>query len=114
FREAGCGYRAAYLSAAAREVAEGRLDLEALKAAPVREARLRLLEVPGVGPKVADCVLLYGLGKAERCPEDVWMKRVLAALGGEMPRCVMEEAGIAQQYLFYYARNFPQKFKTPR
>lgn len=114
FREAGCGYRAAYLSAAAREVAEGRLDLEALKAAPVREARLRLLEVPGVGPKVADCVLLYGLGKAERCPEDIWMKRVLAALGGEMPRCVMEEAGIAQQYLFYYARNFPQKFKTPR
>ncbi len=112
FREAGCGYRAAYLSAAAREVAEGGLDLEALKAAPVREARLRLLEVPGVGPKVADCVLLYGLGKAERCPEDVWMKRVLAALGGEMPGCAAGEAGIAQQYLFYYARNFPQKFKA--
>ncbi|HPR40683.1 MAG TPA: hypothetical protein PKV62_06715, partial [Oscillospiraceae bacterium] len=74
----------------------------------------RLLKVLGVGPKVADCILLYGLGKTECCPEDVWMKRVLAALGGEMPGCTAGEAGIAQQYLFYYARKFPKKFQALR
>jgi len=114
FREMGCGYRAEYLSSAAREVVRGDLDLEALRVVSVCEARHRLLQVFGVGPKVADCILLYGLGKTECCPEDVWMKRVLAALGGEMPGCAEKEAGIAQQYLFYYARNFPQKFRAPR
>ena len=110
FAKLGCGYRAEYISAAAKEVFEGTLDLEALMTAPLDEARERLLKVHGVGPKVADCVLLYGLGRAERCPADVWMKRVIAALGGEMPACVTEYAGIAQQFLFHYARNFPEKF----
>lgn len=110
FAELGCGYRAAYLKNAAAEVAEGRLDLEALKSAPLNEARERLLNVLGIGPKVADCVLLYGLGRVERCPADVWMKRVLCALGGEMPGCVTNYAGIAQQFLFHYARNYPEKF----
>ena len=112
FRKMGCGYRAAYLSSAAREVARGELNLEELRSVSVCGARDRLLQVFGVGPKVADCILLYGLGKTECCPEDVWMKRVLAALGGELPGCAVNEAGIAQQYLFYYARNFPQKFRA--
>ena len=110
FTKLGCGYRAEYISSAAKEVSEGKLDLESLMTAPLNEARERLLKVHGVGPKVADCVLLYGLGRAERCPADVWMKRVIAALGGEMPSCVTEYAGIAQQFLFHYARNFPEKF----
>ena len=110
FAKIGCGYRAEYISAAAKEVCEGTLVLEELMTAPLAEARERLLKVHGVGPKVADCVLLYGLGRVERCPADVWMKRVIAALGGEMPRCVTEYAGIAQQFLFHYARNFPDKF----
>ncbi len=110
FARLGCGYRADYISSAAKEVFEGTLDLETLMTAPLTEARERLLKVHGVGPKVADCVLLYGLGRAERCPADVWMKRVIAALGGEMPPCVTEHAGIAQQFLFHYARNFPDKF----
>ncbi len=110
FAKIGCGYRAEYISSAAKEVAEGKLDLEELKTAPLNEARERLLKVHGVGPKVADCVLLYGLGRVERCPADVWMKRVIAALGGEMPPCVTDYAGIAQQFLFHYARNFPEKF----
>ncbi|MBR5872700.1 MAG: DNA-3-methyladenine glycosylase 2 family protein, partial [Oscillospiraceae bacterium] len=100
FAKLGCGYRADYISSAAKEVFEGKLDLESLMTAPLNEARERLLKVHGVGPKVADCVLLYGLGRAERCPADVWMKRVIAALGGEMPACVTEHAGIAQQFLF--------------
>ncbi|MBQ6700833.1 MAG: DNA-3-methyladenine glycosylase 2 family protein, partial [Oscillospiraceae bacterium] len=110
FAKIGCGYRADYISFAAKEVYEGRLVLEELMTAPIAEARERLLKVHGVGPKVADCVLLYGLGRAERCPADVWMKRVIAALGGEMPQCVTDYAGIAQQFLFHYARNFPEKF----
>ncbi len=110
FAKLGCGYRADYIAAAAKEVYEGSLDLESLMTAPLSEARERLLKVHGIGPKVADCVLLYGLGRVERCPADVWMKRVIAALGGEMPKCVTEHAGIAQQFLFHYARNFPEKF----
>ena len=110
FSKLGCGYRAEYISSAAKEVFEGRLELEPLMTAPLSEARERLLKVHGVGPKVADCVLLYGLGRVERCPADVWMKRVIAALGGEMPSCVTDYAGIAQQFLFHYARNFPEKF----
>lgn len=110
FAKLGCGYRAEYISFAAKEVFEGRLVLEPLMTAPIAEARERLLAVKGVGPKVADCVLLYGLGRVERCPADVWMKRVIAALGGKMPQCVTDYAGIAQQFLFHYARNYPEKF----
>lgn len=110
FAKLGCGYRAEYISSAAKEVYEGKLDLNELMTLPIFEARDRLLKVHGVGPKVADCVLLYGLGRVERCPADVWMKRVIAALGGEMPPCVTDYAGIAQQFLFHYARNFPEKF----
>lgn len=110
FTELGCGYRAAYLAAASKEVYEGTLDLESLKTMPINEAKARLLKVHGIGPKVADCVLLYGLGRAECCPVDVWMKRVLSALGNEMPECVSNYAGIAQQFLFNYARNYPEKF----
>lgn len=110
FAELGCGYRAAYLAAASKEVYEGTLDLESLKTMPISEAKARLLKVHGIGPKVADCVLLYGLGRAECCPVDVWMKRVLSALGNEMPECVSNYAGIAQQFLFNYARNYPEKF----
>lgn len=106
----GFGYRAAYVLAAAKEVESGSLDLVAVAEQPVAEGRKRLLQVHGIGPKVADCVLLYGLGKTECCPADVWMKRVITALGGSMPKCVTDYAGIAQQFLFHYARNYPEKF----
>lgn len=110
FAKLGCGYRAEYLAAAASEVQSGRLDLAAVAEMPTAQARKRLLEVLGIGPKVADCVLLYGLGKTDCCPADVWMKRVISTLGGSMPACVTDYAGIAQQFLFHYARNFPEKF----
>ena len=107
FAALGCGYRAEYLSEAAKEVCDGRLDLETLRDAPLCEARERLLKVKGIGPKVADCVLLFGLGRLDRCPADVWMKRVLAAMGGSLPACVGDCGGIAQQYLFHYVRKVP-------
>lgn len=79
------------------------------------EARKRLLTVKGIGPKVADCILLFGLGRREVFPVDVWVKRCLHELyesetKGKKPREFAEEhfgslAGFAQQYLFYYMRD---------
>lgn len=109
-RKLGCGYRAAYIRSAAEEVFREKLDFNELKAKSTQEAKKRLTEIYGIGLKVADCILLYGLGKTDCCPMDVWMKRVLDAFGGKLPDCTSEYAGIAQQYLFHYARNFPEKF----
>lgn len=108
----GAGYRAPYILKSARMAAEG-CDISALSALPYEEAIERLLRFPGVGRKVADCVALFSLGFTQAFPLDVWMKRVLAELygvseAGEVRRCIDERfgeyAGIAQQYLFYYAR----------
>ncbi|MDR1664966.1 MAG: DNA-3-methyladenine glycosylase 2 family protein [Clostridiales bacterium] len=101
-----CGYRSAYLLDAARRVCDGRLDLPAFFALPSEEICKQLLRVHGVGIKVAECVLLYGFGRVERFPLDVWMKRVMRAYYPEgFPAEWAEVAGIAQQFLFHYIRN---------
>ena len=100
-----CGYRAAYILDAAWLVSEGELELNALYALPVEEARRELMCIRGVGPKVAECVLLYGFGKVECYPLDVWMKRVMAAFyPSGFSEDLSDTAGIAQQFLFHYAR----------
>lgn len=100
------GYRAEYVIGAARRVADGRLNLKDLKNQPTDCVRRALMEVHGVGPKVADCVLLYGFGRVECCPMDVWMKRVMAKYyPGGFPNELADTAGIAQQFLFHYVRN---------
>ena len=71
------GYRAESVRKAARLVNRGDYDLESLKGVSYTEAKRRLLSLPGVGPKVADCVLLFSLDKLEACPIDVWMKRIM-------------------------------------
>jgi N-glycosylase/DNA lyase len=73
----GLGYRAKYVSETSRMVAEGVFDVYALQKMSYAEAKRALLGFPGVGRKVADCVLLFSLGKLEAFPVDVWMKRVL-------------------------------------
>ena len=118
----GAGYRARYIIETAKMVADG-FALSALSDIPFIEARRELTRLPGVGQKVADCVALYSLGFAESFPADVWMRRVLCGLYGytgkndkEMRAFVDEKfgsyAGIAQQYLFHYARNHPEIFKV--
>lgn len=111
------GYRVAGIIDAARRVDSGELDETALRAMPTADARRRLLEVHGVGPKIADCVLLFGLGRFESFPVDVWIRRAMEALFPEgLPCCTAGISGIAQQYIFHYARNcgtIPQS-KQPR
>ncbi|MGI5849092.1 MAG: DNA-3-methyladenine glycosylase family protein [Christensenellales bacterium] len=111
----GAGYRAAYIVSAAKSVADG-FNLDDLYGMPYKAARQKLMTLNGVGPKVADCVALYSLGFTEAFPADVWMRRVLSGVYGYQGKNdanLMEfvdnqfgkYAGIAQQYLFHYARN---------
>lgn len=107
------GFRHRYIIDGAQKVADGTIDLEALRALPYDEAKAELMKITGVGVKVADCVLLYGLHKLEGFPLDVWMKRAMAVLfDGMDPAVFGEYAGIAQQYIFHYSRLHPEKFGT--
>ncbi len=100
------GFRAKYLLDAANKVASGEVKLENLKNFSLNEAREELMKIKGVGPKVADCALLFSHRHDRAFPKDVWIKRALDTLfGGELPEIAQEYAGIAQQYIFFYARD---------
>ena len=99
------GWRTEYILDAARRVADDRLDLEEIRTLPTSDALLRLREVKGVGPKVAQCVLLFGYGRVECVPMDVWMKRVMEKYYPRgFPGYLRDYGGIAQQVLFSYIR----------
>lgn len=105
------GFRAKYLLDAARKVASGQVDLDLVSRAPVEVGRQELQKIFGVGPKVAECALLYGFHKTTCFPMDVWMKRAMATLlPGRSPQEFGENAGLAQQYLFHYSRLHPELF----
>ena len=102
----GFGYRASYVINAAQAVANGGVNLDSIAEMPVNEARAELLKLTGVGPKVADCSLLYGFGKVEAFPVDTWIKTVMTEFYPfGLPEFVKPYAGIAQIYLFHYIRN---------
>lgn len=109
------GWRAAYILDAARCVAGGTLREQELRALPTEQARRLLMQVRGVGPKVADCTLLYGLARWDAYPVDVWMKKADRALftgrvrdaGRYLNRRTGGTAGIAQQYIFAWAQHGP-------
>ena len=71
------GFRAERLRETARLIARGDFDLESLRDVPYADAKKMLLSLPGVGLKVADCILLFSLDKLEAFPIDVWMKRIM-------------------------------------
>lgn len=105
------GFRARYIIDGARRVANGETDLEAIRTMPIEDARKELMKITGVGIKVADCTLLYGLHRLDCFPMDVWMKRAMAVLFPEMkPTDFGEYGGIAQQYIFHYSRMHPELF----
>ncbi len=100
------GFRAKYISDAAKKVASGEIDLKKTAALSTEEAEKELLKIKGVGPKVASCALLFGFDKTDAFPVDVWVKKVFAKYypNGFDIKSFGSSAGIAQQYLFYYER----------
>jgi N-glycosylase/DNA lyase len=110
------GFRAPYLLKAAQQVCHGELDLASLQEMPVELARERLMRLPGVGRKIADCVLLFAYGFQSAFPVDVWVIKALRQLYFRRRRVNLKRlqrfsaeyfgpyGGYAQQYLFHYAR----------
>ena len=81
-RQTKCGFRDRYLHDAAVRVLDGRIDLKAMESMPNQEARRELMSIKGVGPKVADCVLLFGFHRLDVFPVDVWIARYVQVLPG--------------------------------
>lgn len=99
------GFRAKYIIDAANKVSSGEIDFDKIAASPIEFGRQELQKIKGVGKKVAECTLLYGFGKYEAFPEDVWVKRIMAEMYPDgLPACTKGSEGIAQQYLFHWRR----------
>lgn len=109
------GYRDSYIIDASQKISAKSLDMDVIKNAPIEEARAEISKIKGVGPKVADCILLFGASRTEVFPTDVWMKKVLTTFYGfetltpkEINSFASQKfgnlAGYAQQYLFNLAR----------
>ena len=106
------GFRARYIIDAARKVSSGEVNLESMREKPIEDCRKELMKITGVGEKVAECTLLYGLHRLEAFPIDVWMKKALSTLfSGVSPENLGQYAGIAQQYIFHYSRMNPDLVK---
>jgi N-glycosylase/DNA lyase len=115
-RESRMGFRAPFLREAARRVAAGEMKLDALGELSLAAARVQLEQLPGVGPKIADCVLLFSGSQPAAFPVDVWVMKALRQLyfpEQEIALPRLKEfaathfgphAGCAQQYLFHYMR----------
>ncbi len=109
------GYRAKYIIDAVQKIKNNEVDINSLFDLDTKGARCELLKIKGVGPKVADCILLFSLKKHDAFPIDVWIGRIMRNLyvGEDASMKEILEfstqkfsslAGFAQQYLFYYAR----------
>lgn len=99
------GFRAKYIIDAAQKVSSGEVKLESLSEIPVEDAIAELTKIKGVGVKVANCTLLFGCGRVECFPVDVWIRRAMDTLfEGKLPDEAVPFAGIVQQYIFHYAR----------
>jgi N-glycosylase/DNA lyase len=129
--DCGLGYRAKYVLETSRKVCQNGFNLQHVKKLPYTEAKKTLMDFPGVGAKVADCVLLFSLDKTEAFPVDVWIKRViLNHYSDKLPSdlvnklCIRDSlssgdyemlgsfgrsyfgryAGYAQEYLYHFER----------
>ncbi len=99
------GFRAKYIVDACQKVAGGEIDLDKISKMTTDTARTELMKIKGVGKKVADCTMLYGMGKKACFPTDVWIKRAMTTLFPNMTaESFGRNAGIIQQYIYYYSR----------
>lgn len=99
------GFRAKYIIDAGKKIADKEINLESVREMPIEQARETLIKIKGVGAKVSECTLLFGMHRTEAFPIDVWIKRVLAEYYPDgFPEKFSDYAGIAQQYLFHYMR----------
>jgi N-glycosylase/DNA lyase len=124
-QDCGLGYRTKAIKAVADAIISGRLDFDSLKKTNYYESRKELLQIYGIGNKIADCALLFSLEKLDAFPIDVWIARALARhyswlytikfsdkiaphqyeqLSEVVRRYFGKYAGYAQQYLYYYMR----------
>ena len=115
-RECKMGFRARYLRDTAQRIAADEINLDHLATLPCPAAREALMSLPGVGRKIADCVLLFAYGFQEAFPVDVWVMKALRQLYFPRRRVKLKRllhfsathfgpyAGYAQQYLFHYMR----------
>jgi N-glycosylase/DNA lyase len=124
-RACGLGYRAKAIKAVAESIVSGKLDLFTLKKSSYQDAKKELLQVYGIGNKIADCVLLFSLEKLDAFPIDIWIARALAShyswlhekqfgdkltarqyglLSESARKYFGRYAGYAQQYLYYHMR----------
>lgn len=104
------GYREKYIQQINKQVTEE--WLKKLKSVKYEEAKEELMTLPGIGPKVADCICLFSLGHGEAFPTDIWMQRAMKELYNIQPKQIHEfkkrwgrHAGIVQQYLYHWRRN---------
>lgn len=124
-RKCALGYRAKNLRASARLIASGDVDLEKLAALTDLDLLARLCELPGVGAKVANCVMLFAYERLRAFPIDVWIERVLrekyfprarrlnaARLQAFTEGYFGDHGGYAQQYLFHHARKTARRSRT--
>lgn len=109
--ECSLGYRTKYVLDALHQVLAGSLDLDSVSAYSDEDLLSKLQNVHGVGKKVANCVSLFGYGRTGCVPVDVWISRAIEKeCKGEDPFHLFgENAGIIQQYVFYYEKRHPQK-----
>ena len=110
------GFREKYILKCAKMVCNGEFDLDGLRHLSTAEAKKKLMSLPGIGNKVSDCILLFALNRFDSFPIDVWIKRIMEYCYfnskeqsiDTIARFAADKfgnlGGIAQQYLFYYAR----------
>ena len=114
YKDIGAGYRASYLYKVIRQVDEERLkEYDNL---PTPELRNKLIELSGVGPKVADCILLFGYGRKDVFPVDTWIAKMYnkyyepienrEEIRKRLTHQFGDLSGYAQQYLFYFMRSY--------
>ena len=114
-RALNLGFRDKYVYEATRMIANREIDIEKLLKMDTLSAKKELMKIPGIGNKVADCILLFSMHRTEAFPVDTWIKKVMSELYVDSTNITKinkyatdrfgKYAGLAQQYLFYYRRN---------